>query len=151
MKSQELIRIPEVNLCLWAFPLNFFWEMAHTYFYTLKEAPFKTMLYGWVHCTIGDVLITLGIYWVVSFLSLNRRWFLDLKREKARFIGFIILGVGYTSLSEWLNVHLFRSWGYDQIMPVIPWLHLGLTPLLQWVIVPPISLLLVRRYLLSNR
>ena len=151
MKSQQLFRIPEVSLCTWSFLLNSFWEVAHTYFYTLKEAPFKTMLYGWVHCTIGDVLITLGTYWVVSLLSLNRRWFLDLKREKLKFIGFIILGVSYTSLSEWLNVHIFRSWGYNETMPLIPWLHLGLTPLLQWAIVPPIVLLLVRHYLLSNR
>jgi len=57
-----LFRIPEVSLCTWSFLLNFFWEVAHTYFYTLKDAPFNTMLYGWVHCANGDVLITLGIY-----------------------------------------------------------------------------------------
>ena len=84
-------------------------------------------------------------------MSLNRRWFLDFKRAKLKFIGFVILGVGYTSLSEWLNVHLFRSWGYDEAMPLIPWLHLGLTPLLQWVIVPPVVLLMVRHYLILNR
>jgi hypothetical protein len=35
-------------------------------------------------------------------------------------------------------------------MPLIPLLEVGLTPLLQWMIIPPLIILLVRHHLLSH-
>lgn len=151
MKSRQLFQIPELSLCIWAFFLHFFWEVVQTYFYTLREAAFNTMLYGWLHCTLGDVLITIGSFWIVSLIASNRRWFLDLKGGGLKFIGFVVLGVIYTFFSEWLNVHIFRSWGYTESMPIIPWGRVGLMPLLQWLIVPPAVVLLVRHHLLLHR
>ena len=107
------------------------------------------MLYGWIHCTLGDVVITLGSFWLVSIVSHNRRWFLRLNR--VNFVGFIMVGIIYTFLSEWLNVNIFKSWGYNESMPIIPWLKVGLTPILQWVIIPPIAILLVRHHLLLDQ
>ena len=149
MKRQQLFRIPEVSICTWSFLLSFFWEVAHTYFYTLKEAPFKTMLYGWVHCTIGDVLINLGIYWVLSFLSHSRRWFLKL--NPLNFTVFILIGLVYTFFSEMVNVQIFKSWNYNEYMPIIPWMKVGLTPVLQWLIIPSTAILLVRHHLLLHQ
>jgi hypothetical protein len=48
-----------------------------------------------------------------------------------------MVGVVYTVLSEWANVHMFKSWGYKQSMPIIPWVQMGLTPFLQWILIPP--------------
>jgi hypothetical protein len=87
----RISRIPELSLISWTFFLNFFWEVVQTYFYTMKDAGFGTMLYGWVHCTLGDVLLTLGSFWVVSIFSRSRRWFLKLNR--LNFIGFIMVGI----------------------------------------------------------
>jgi hypothetical protein len=129
-----------------AFFLNFFWEVVHTYFYTLKDSAFDTMLSGWLHCTVGDVMITIGSFWLVSLMSLNRRWFLSLTRSN--FIGFIVVGVGYTFFSEWANVQIFKSWGYDESMPIIPWTKVGLIPVLQWIVIPSVEILLIRHYFL---
>jgi len=52
----------------------------------------------------------------------------------------IILGAGYTIFSEWLNVEIRRTWSYTASMPVVPFLGTGLTPLLQWLIVPGLAL-----------
>ena len=127
-----------------AFFLHFFWEVIHTHFYTLKDSDFNTMLSGWLHCTWGDVMITVGSFWLVSLVSRTRRWFLKL--NKVNFTGFIITGVVYTFLSEMANVHIFQSWGYNAAMPIIPWIKVGLTPILQWVVIPSVVILLVRQH-----
>jgi hypothetical protein len=138
--------VPELNLSFLAFFLNFFWEVVHTYFYTLKDSAFDIMLSGWLHCTLGDVMITVGSFWLVSLMSFNRKWFLSLNR--VNFIGFIMVGVAYTFFSEWANVQIFRSWGYNESMPIIPWTTVGLVPVLQWVVIPSVVILLVKHYFL---
>ena len=115
----------------------------------MKDAPFNTMLYGWVHCTFGDVILTLVSFWLVCAANRNRRWFLHL--NGLNLIGFITIGVVGTVISERVNVHLLKSWAYNELMPIIPWLKVGLTPFLQWMIIPPIAILLVRRHLLLHQ
>ncbi len=141
--------IPEINLSISSFCLNFFWEVIQTYFYTMRDAPFSTMLYGWLHCTLGDVFLTLGSFWVISIFSRNRRWFLRLKR--LNFVAFIMIGMIATIISERVNVHIFKSWSYNKFMPIIPWLEIGLTPFLQRMVIPPVVLLLARHYLLLDQ
>jgi hypothetical protein len=145
----SISRIPELSLISWSFFLNFFWEVVQTYFYTMKDSAFGTMIYGWIHCTLGDVVITLGSFWLVSIVSHNRRWFLRLNR--VNFVGFIMVGIIYTFLSEWLNVNIFKSWGYNESMPIIPLIKVGLTPFLQWMVIPPVAILLVRHHFMLEQ
>ena len=49
------------------------------------------------------------------------------------------LGVSYTIFSEWLNIVIRAAWAYRDIMPVVPVIDAGLTPLLQWIIVPTLA------------
>jgi len=149
LKEYQLLRIPEINICLACFFLNFFWEVVQTYFYTMKDVPFNTMLYGWIHCTFGDVLLTLGSFWLVSIVSHTRRW--PVKLNRLNFIGFIMIGIIGTVISERINVHLLNSWSYNQSMPVIPWLKVGLTPFLQWIVIPPVAILLVRHHFMLEQ
>lgn len=74
-------------------------------------------------------MITLGSFWLVSLRNRNRKWFLNLKAVNS--IGFIMIGVVYTFFSEWANVQIFKSWGYNESMPMIPWTKVGLSPVLQ--------------------
>ena len=149
LKSSRVFRIPETGLCFHSFFLNFFWEVVQTYFYAMKDDPFSTMLYGWVHCTFGDVILTLVSFWLVCAANRNRRWFLDLKG--ANFIGFIMIGVIATVISERVNVHLLKSWAYNDLMPIMPLLKVGLMPFFQWMIIPPAVLLLVRHHCLVEQ
>ena len=148
-ENSSILRIPEISLCFLSFFLNFFWEVAQTYFYTMKDAPFNTMLYGWIHFTLGDVLVTLGSFWIVSIAKRNRRWILHLNR--VTFISFIMAGVIVTVISERVNVHILKSWTYNQLMPIVSGLKVGLTPFLQWVVIPPAVLLLVRHHFLLEQ
>jgi hypothetical protein len=49
----------------------------------------------------------------------------------------------YTAFSEWANTRLWEGWGYGPGMPTI--FGLGLTPLLQWIVLPPLALRLLTR------
>ena len=51
----------------------------------------------------------------------------------------ILLGAGYTILSEWLNVEIRRTWSYAAAMPLVPWLGTGVAPLAQWLVVPGLA------------
>jgi len=107
------------------------------------------MLYGWLHCTLGDVLLTLGSFWMVSLFSHSRRWFLNISR--LNFISFIMIGVAGTIISERVNVYILKSWTYTPSMPIVPWLDVGLTPFLQWIVIPPVVVLSLRHHFLSGQ
>ena len=52
----------------------------------------------------------------------------------------VAAGLAYTVFSEWLNIGVRRSWAYSDLMPVLPLLGTGLSPLLQWLVVPAAAL-----------
>jgi len=57
----------------------------------------------------------------------------------------ILAGLWYTVFSEWLNTQFRQSWSYTEAMPLVPPLGTGLTPFLQWLIVPAVALGYVKR------
>jgi hypothetical protein len=53
----------------------------------------------------------------------------------------VIVAVGYTVYSEYMNTVVRQSWAYTEWMPRLPWLGTGLAPLAQWFVIPPLALL----------
>ena len=47
--------------------------------------------------------------------------------------------------SEWLNVVVRQTWAYSDLMPIVPVIGTGLSPLLQWMAVPLLALHIARR------
>ncbi len=101
-----------------------------------------------VHCTLGDVLIgtsALAIALLVTGAGSPRVW-----RWGAIAALTVAIGLGYTVFSEWLNTVVRDGWAYAATMPTVRvgGLELGLSPLVQWLVVPPLALLLAggRRY-----
>jgi len=50
-------------------------------------------------------------------------------------------------ISERLNVSIKDLWGYSDLMPVIPFIGVGIVPLVQWIVIPPLILFFVKRQL----
>lgn len=46
------------------------------------------------------------------------------------------VAVPYTIFSEWLNTEVRGSWAYSNLMPVVPVIGVGLSPLPQRVAIP---------------
>ena len=129
----------------WLAALDLVWEMAQLPLYTLwKEASAPYLVFTVAHCTAGDVLI--GAASLALALMLGREGPLASWRWR-RVVGLmLLLGPGYTIFSEWLNTTLFR-WSYSDLMPTLELagIRIGLSPLLQWLVIPPLALHLARR------
>lgn len=136
-------RLPETRLVMVALPLEFLWEIAQFPLYTVwHQNDWGYIAYGLVHCTLGDLAILLVSYESVALLSRNRHWYT--RAGIANGTLFVSLGAVYTVFSEITNVRVKGTWGYTDAMPVVPVLGIGGTPLLQWLLIPPIVLWLMR-------
>ena len=51
----------------------------------------------------------------------------------------VALGWVYTAISEHVNT-VRGAWRYSDLMPIVPGVNVGLSPLLQWLVVPCIGL-----------
>lgn len=132
----------------WLGGLNLIWELAQLPLYTLwYYAPPGEIAFAVVHCTLGDVLIGAAAI-LIALLAVRAP---ALERWNWSMIGWlaVIFGVGYTALSEWTNTTIRLSWQYSSLMPVlrIGSVTVGLSPLAQWLVVPPLALRLAARRL----
>ena len=123
---------------------NLAWEVAQLPLYTIwKTAPTRELTYAVIHCTIGDLLILAAALLLALLLAGNDAW---PRRGYARVaLAATALGAAFTIFSEWLNVEVLRRWTYAEAMPLVPPLETGLSPFLQWVLVPPLLLFAMRR------
>ena len=129
----------------WLAGLSLAWEIAQLPLYTLwREAPASRVAFAVAHCTVGDALI--GVSALAAALVLTRaaepvRW-----RWARIAILTAVLAATYTAFSEWMNTAVLRSWTYSELMPVlrVAGVELGLAPLAQWLLLPPLALWLAR-------
>lgn len=123
---------------------NLAWEFAHLPLYTIwATASRSELVFAVAHCTLGDIIIAM-LALVLSVLLLgDPRW----PRAGYARVATLTTGAGviYTIFSEWLNLVVRASWAYAPEMPVIPLLGIGLSPLLQWLVLPPLGLWIARR------
>lgn len=118
-----------------AFVLNLAWEIAHVRLYTLwVDADRLTIAWSLVHCTLGDVAIALTLFALAGIALRQTDWPLSSPWSGGAIV--TVGAVAFTAWSEWYNVYQIGSWGYTASMPMI--LGIGLSPLLQWLILPPL-------------
>lgn len=127
---------------------NIFWEMLQMPLYTMwNNDTWGTIIYSIIHCSFGDVLIALTSISLAILIAGKSNWPI----ENFRIVAFltIIIGISYTFYSEWLNIYIHQSWAYTNAMPTLtigPW-DFGATPLLQWLIIPSLSIWLTKKTL----
>jgi len=135
---------PEARLVMFALPLELLWEIAQFPLYDVwHQNDWGYILYGLAHCTLGDLLILLVIYEVLALLNHNRNWY-AINSVLSGGLLFTLLGAGYTIYSEIMNVRIKGTWGYTELMPIVPIIDIGGMPFLQWLLIPPIILWLMR-------
>lgn len=123
---------------------NLAWEILQLPFYTLiSDKSAAEVAFAIVHCTAGDVLIAMASLVTALIILAKRTW---PAREFWHVAALTVcLGFLYTIFSEWLNLVVRESWAYSEYMPVIPLLNVGLTPLLQWIVIPLAGLRWIER------
>lgn len=145
--SRNPVWLPAIRIYLGLITVgNLAWEVAHVPLYTIwQSGSAREIGFAVFHCTVGDVLIATACL-VMSLLLMGAS---DWPRRsfKAVAVLAVVGGVAYTVYSEWLNTTVRQSWAYNDWMPVLPLLGTGLSPLLQWLIIPSAAFIVVHRRL----
>ena len=117
-------------------PGNLVWEFAHMPLYTIWfEGTAGEIVFAALHCTGGDILIAMSAL-LVALLLAGSGWPAHTTAARRVALIAIPIGIGYTIFSEWLNIVIRAAWAYSDLMPVVPIIDAGLSPLLQWTVIP---------------
>ena len=148
-KTKGLIDQPETNILIFALLLNYPWEFLQAPFFEgMAVASHWDAVKVCTRGAVGDAVIMLLAYWSVSVASSDRLWFRT--RSRVQMLGLIAAGVIITvGIEHFATQSTNPAWGwrYADTMPTVPVVGVGLTPLLQWILLPPLAIWFVRRQL----
>ncbi len=146
IRSSRWLNSPELNVGLFSFLLNFFWEIQQMPFYQIPvEFSYFDMTRNCTLATVGDVGISIAAFWSVAVISKSRQWFHQ--PSCWQISSFILVGVVITVVFEALATGALNAWKYAALMPTLPFLKTGMLPLFQWLLIPPITIWFVKRQL----
>lgn len=124
-----------------AFALNLTWEIAQVRLYTIwAAADGMSVAWALLHCTLGDVVIALVMFALAGVVLWRADWPASHPWTGGAIV--VIGAMAFTAWSEWYNVYRVGNWGYTASMPMI--FGIGLSPLLQWLILPPVMVAVYR-------
>lgn len=130
-----------ILLSVVAFVLNVIWENA--------QAPlFQGYISFWQHfpiClwgTFGDVAIVLLVYLLISLLKSDYLWVTKLSAKDIAVL--VIIGF-FAAVAIEYRALLFDRWAYTSAMPIIPYIKVGLTPIVQMIVLLPLTMYVVKK------
>lgn len=92
--------------------------------------------------SLGDIVI-IAIIFMINRLIFGNKFFNDRYNTK-RLVSLIITGLIIAVLVEKYSLTTGR-WGYNSMMPIAPLLNVGLTPILQMMLVPSLCYIFYSR------
>lgn len=138
---------PEVHLAIFAFFFSFVWEMWQMPYYNMANVSFQTTTATCTLATVGDALLMVFSYSIVSLVARCRRWLLS---PRPWMIGvYLIIGLTITVLFEALATRADWGWTYSDRMLLLPETRIAIGPLIMWTILPLLALVFARRQPLS--
>jgi hypothetical protein len=149
-RLQALTWTPEFNVALFAFLLNLPWELWQApLFEGMAAAPHWDAVKVCSRAAVGDAVIALVAYIAVALVLRNRAWAASPTTPGT--VRFTACGLVITAVIERLALDgvWIQGWSYSPLMPVVPGIGVGLSPLVQWFVLPPAVAWLVRRQLTS--
>ena len=131
-----------------AVAFNYVWELAQSPLYVGMES-LGQMLW---HCfvpSLGDGLLVLLVYGL-GWVALRRRdWFV--RPGRRGYILMLIAGLLIAISVELVAVRAFGRWRYTTRMPLLPGLGVGLAPIAQMLVLPPIIFRVVAAWRVSSQ
>jgi len=127
-------------IALELFILNFLWEMAQAKFYSsMRRLPFWSATAICTRAAVADVALLALCFVVTALIARDAAW--PLHPTSKAFAAFLATGLLATvGIEQWALAT--RRWRYGAEMPII--FGVGAIPLLQWVLMPVLSVLAVR-------
>lgn len=146
---KRLVDLPEINVALFAFLLNLVWEFGQVPLYRdLPSLGHWASIKLCARATLGDAVIAVVAFWVVAAVVASRRWITA--PSGLEVAGFVGIGLGISTALEWMAIHVQGRWAYAASMPIVPVVQIGLAPVLQWLILPPLVVWFVKRQLAGS-
>lgn len=124
-----------------SFVLHFFWESLHVQLYIGYQS-WSGDIPVVLLATIGDVLYTLGAFALVSGFKGDVEWISNARWQD--YFMLVTLGFLIALFVEYKGLALHR-WQYVPDMPLIPLLHVGLSPIIQMALLLPLTIWIVSR------
>jgi hypothetical protein len=124
-----------VTLFVVAVLFNYPWELAQSPLYR----GMGSMNRMWWHClvaSLGDGLLVLLIF-ATGWMVLQRRdWFVH--PGLRGYVVMLAVGLIISVTIEWTAVHIAGRWTYRERMPLVPGLGIGILPIMQMLVLPPL-------------
>lgn len=131
-----------IFLSLIAFLLHVIWENAQAPLfqgYTSFSDHFSICFLG----AVGDVVITLFVFIIIALLKSDFNWIATLNKKDVAVLAvigfFIAVGIEWRAL-------LFEGWAYADAMPIVPYLRVGLLPIVQMTLLLPLSVFIMGKF-----
>lgn len=133
-----------LSIFAWLFVIsvvvNYFWEVGQGFLFEGMSS-WESI---WWHCfvaSLGDGIILWIIYAVGWAIFKRADWFVD--PGKGGYGAMLLSGLILAAVIEWGAVHVLQRWSYTNAMPLIPGLDIGITPIMQMLVLPPIIFYIV--------
>lgn len=118
---------------------NLLWEICQLPLYTLWDTTTRgQMAFAVIHCTGGDLIIATVALVLALVLFATPAW--PNASAAPVMAAAVTGGVLYTIYSEYVNTVLRETWAYSSLMPTLPGIGTGLSPLVQWLVVPIVAM-----------
>jgi hypothetical protein len=135
---------PEFNVAVFSFLLHFVWEFIQAPTYAgMVEMNHWDGIKLCTAATFGDVGFALTAFWVTSLVARSRRWIFE--PSALQLLVFLGVGIALTVGFEYYYTTISLRWTYSDLMPRVPPFGTGLSPLLQWIVIPLLVVWFVRR------
>ena len=145
-RRRSLSNAPELPVAMFSFLLHFVWEFLQVPTYAgMAEMAHWQGIKLCTSATIGDVGFALTAFWTASLVARTRHWMGN--QVAIPILVFLGVGIALTVGFEFYYTQVTLRWTYSDLMPLVPPFGTGLSPLLQWIVIPPVVLWLSRRYL----
>lgn len=142
------LRWPEAQIAIFSFLLNYPWEMLQSpLFGGMSEGAHWEKVKVCTLAALADAVISLMSYWMAAVVARNRAW--PLNPKPAPWLTYMAVGLGLTMLGERLALGPLALWEYSAAMPLVPVIEVGISPMLQWLVLPPLVLWFARNQLLG--
>jgi hypothetical protein len=115
---------------------NLAWEALALPLYTIwTTGSFREQAVAVLHCTAGGVLIARSALLIALRTAGCEHWAIE------RFGPVLLVA---TIFSDWVNIEVRSRWAYSPLMPVVPLVGVGVSPLMQRIVLPALASRLTR-------